>query len=272
MPSVSVVMSVFNGADVVQEAIASIREQTFSDFEFIIVDDGSRDATPEILRRAAIEDPRIVLLQHDNQGLTRSLNRGVRAARAELVARQDADDLSLPERLARQVAFMDANRHVLLLGTAAYDGTITGRTLARLPERSLLGESVFLHNPFAHTSAMFRRTDWQELGGYDESFDTSQDFELWMRFAERGAISMLEEPLVVRRLQEQSISRKKRLRQLRNGLRARLMHPGCGVLAALGATAYQGLSGSAPDWLVAVVRAAKGRRPEASEVPRGGRK
>lgn len=261
-PRVSVVMSVYNGADFAGEAIASIRAQTFTDFELVIVDDGSRDATPAILRQHAAEDARIVLLHHDNCGLTRSLNRGVRAARADLVARQDADDLSLPERLARQVAFMDANRHVLLLGTGSYDGTPAGRTPARLPDRAKLGQSLFLHNPFAHTSAMFRRADWMALGGYDESFDTSQDFELWMRFAERGAVDMLPEPLVVRRLQKHSVSRKKYMRQVRNGLRARLLHPRQGVLAALAATAYQGLSSSSPDWLVFAVRAAKGRRPE----------
>jgi glycosyltransferase involved in cell wall biosynthesis len=255
-------MSVYNGADVVGEAIASIQSQTFADYEFIIVDDGSDDGTAEILSRHAAKDPRIVLLHHDNRGLTRSLNRGVKAARADLVARQDADDLSLPERLARQVAFMDAHRHVLLLGTAAFDGSAQGRTPARITDRSRLGESIYLHNPFAHTSVMFRRTDWLALGGYDESFDTSQDFELWMRFAERGAIDMLEDPLVVRRLQEQSISRRKRLRQVRNGFRARLMHPRHGTLRALTATAYQALSSSAPDWLIATVRAARGRRVE----------
>jgi len=260
IPRVSVVMSVYNGAATLDEAIQSIRQQSFGDFELVIVDDGSTDATPAILQRHADDDPRLVLLAHANRGLTRSLNRGIAAARADLVARQDADDLSQPDRLLRQVAVMDQQPDVVLLGTGWLEATPAGLLPSRPVDRRALGRSVFLHNPFPHTSAMFRREAWQAVGGYDETFETSQDFELWMRLAERGPIDMLDEPLVVRRLQANSISNRKRFRQVRNGLRARLMHPRAGLAAALTASAYQALSSSVPDWLVAAVRARRLRQ------------
>ncbi len=273
-PAVSVVMSVYNGAATLDEAINSIRQQAFTAFEFIVIDDGSTDATPSILARHAADDPRLRVVTQANRGLTRSLNRGVSLARAPLIARQDADDISRPERLARQVARMAERPDVLLLGTASMERDMAGVDHASQRDASRLARLVYLHNPFAHTSVMFRKATFDALGGYDESFDTSQDFELWMRFAEQGAIDMLTDVLVIRRQQPNSISSRKRVRQYRNGLRARLMHPHAGRLPAIAATAYQVLSNSAPDWLVSAVRRARRRAvtsapgPSVSDNPR----
>lgn len=274
-PAVSVVMSVYNGAATLDEAINSIRQQTFTAFEFIVIDDGSTDATPSILARHAAADPRVRVVAQANRGLTRSLNRGVSLARAPLIARQDADDISLPDRLAHQVTHLAERPDVLLLGAASIERNRAGADHASQPDASSLARTVYLHNPFAHTSVMFRKATFDALGGYDESFDTSQDFELWMRFAEQGAIDMLTEVLVIRRQQPNSISSRKRVRQYRNGLRARMMHPHAGRLPAIAASAYQVLSNGAPAWLISAVRRARRRavppsppRPSASDKPR----
>ncbi len=117
-PRVNVIMAVFNGEQYLQEAIESILRQTFDNFEFVIIDDGSTDKTVEILNR--FSDERIKRLTNEsNIGLTRSLNRGIRFSRGEYIVRQDADDVSLPERLAKQVAYLDAHSMVGLVGTSA---------------------------------------------------------------------------------------------------------------------------------------------------------
>jgi len=115
-PKISVIMSVYNGEKYLREAIESILNQTFRDFEFIIINDGSTDKTSEIL--SSYNDPRIVIINNKrNIGLTKSLNKGLKMVKGEYIARQDADDVSLPERLERMVNFLDMNRDVGLLGS-----------------------------------------------------------------------------------------------------------------------------------------------------------
>jgi glycosyltransferase involved in cell wall biosynthesis len=251
---VSVVMCVHNGAETVAEAIESILNQTFPHLEFIILDDGSTDETLKIVESYRERDERIVLLSQPNAGLTRSLNIAISLARGVYVARQDADDVSCPRRLERQVEFLDSNPEIALLGTNCYidDGVL--RFEGRCLRTDEINRSVYLHNPFAHSSAMFRLSAFKEVGGYDESFDTSQDFELWMRFAKSGPIAMLPEPLVVRRQSHSVISRRRRHRQYVNGLRARLRHPRRGLVRAVSACVYQLLTDCLPVPLVRLKR------------------
>src|SRR4051794_29608800 len=116
MPKVTVLLAVYNGERYLREAIDSILGQTFQDFEFLIINDGSTDSTREII--LSYHDPRIRLVDNeDNIGQTRSLNRGLALAAGQFVARQDADDISEPERLASQVAFLEIHPEVVLLGT-----------------------------------------------------------------------------------------------------------------------------------------------------------
>lgn len=211
-PLVTVLMSVHNGGPYVDEAIGSILRQTFTDFEFLIVDDASTDDTPA--RIAAFGDPRIRVIRNDvNLGLTRSLNRGLAAALGSLVARQDADDVSHPGRLAAQVAFLEREPDVVVLGTQCryIDSRGAPKKVAPWPKSTsnlAIRWQLLFDGPFIHTSVIFRKAVvWGELGGYDESFVTSQDFELWSRISARGhAMRNLPQALVDFRVHSASAS------------------------------------------------------------------
>jgi len=184
-------MAVYNGDRFVADAIRSILAQTFSDFEFLIVDDGSTDETAAEL--AAFHDPRIRVIRNEvNIGLTKSLNLGLRQARGSLVARQDADDRSHPGRLAAQVGFLDREPDVIVLGTQGryIDARGRPRSAAPWPKSTsslAIRWSLLFDGPFIHSSVMLRRAIvWNEFGGYDETLAASQDFELWTRLSAAG--------------------------------------------------------------------------------------
>lgn len=223
-PIVSVILSVYNAEDVVRNAIKSILKQTFKQFEFIIINDGSTDTTKSILEDFASIDPRIKIINQENIGLTKSLNKGVKLAKGEFIARQDADDISFPERLEKQLEYLKLNNDVKLLGTNQWIQEKETRRLGRYQKKSELNKSLFYRSPFAHTSVMFSKKCFEEIGMYNESFDTSQDFEAWMRFAKKHSVDMLEEPLVIRTLSSSSISSRKSNRQAYNAFRARMLH------------------------------------------------
>lgn len=179
-------MSVYNAQDYLREAIESILGQTFRNFEFLIVNDGSTDASREIV--LSYQDPRIRLVDNpSNIGLTRSLNRGLNMARGRWIARQDADDVSLPERMARQIEFIQAHPERVIVGAQAEIMDAGGRAVRTgfsfKPTTSLgIKWGVLFGSPFVHSSVLFRKNIiWKELGGYNEAFKTSQDFELWSR-------------------------------------------------------------------------------------------
>jgi glycosyltransferase involved in cell wall biosynthesis len=206
-PRVSVLLCVYNGAGYLRAALDSILAQTLADFELIAIDDGSTDATPDILRGCA--DPRLVAVRQANLGLTRSLNRGLALAQGEYVARQDADDLSAPRRLERQVAFLDARPEVALAGTAVRVVDEQGRLVRehRYPQedaglrRALLARI----NPLPHSSVMFRRSGALDLAGWDERFLKAQDYEFYLRVIEAHQIASLPERLVTLRFRPGSL-------------------------------------------------------------------
>jgi glycosyltransferase involved in cell wall biosynthesis len=160
MPKVTMLMSVYNGARFLREAIESILGQTFRDFEFLIVDDGSTDDSREMILSYC--DPRVRLVINDrNVGLPRSLNRGLDLAQGEYVARQDADDISESARLAKQVAFLDSYHDVALLGTWYRKIDEGGRIIG---DRQLPCDHVRIRwcqlffCPFVHTAIMLRKS------------------------------------------------------------------------------------------------------------------
>ena len=202
-PAVSVLMSVHDGAPWVADAVASVLAQTAGNLELIVVDDGSTDATPDLL--AAVRDPRLRVMRQARTGLTRALNRALGAARGALVARLDADDVALPERLARQRAFLQQRPDVGLLGSAAReidaDGALV-RVVQPPAEDSALRRALIRANPFVHSSIVVRRALLERAGGYDETLAVAQDYDLWMRLARVTRLANLPEVLVVRRLDQ----------------------------------------------------------------------
>jgi len=194
-PKISVIMSVYNGEKYLRESVESILNQTFTSFEFIIVNDGSTDSSLDIIR--SYDDDRIRLIDNEqNIGLTKSLNKALRFAGGEYIARQDADDVSLPNRLERQVNYLEKHPEVAVLGTSVYlideDGKTTTKVVA------LAGPTLKdLHkgNQFTHGSVMFKKDIVAELGGYNESLRYVQDYELWLRLAKKHHIGNLREPL-----------------------------------------------------------------------------
>lgn len=201
MPLVSVLMSVRDAEQWVAQAVESVLRQTIQDFEFLVVDDGSTDRTGIILDE--LGDPRLRVIHQAQAGLTRSLNHALRLATAPLVARMDADDVALPERLARQLAFLDAHPEVGLLGTGWHEISPAGEILrTNRPPRDdrAIRRALIRANPFAHSSVVMRRQALEAAGLYDERFPVAQDYELWLRMSRVTRMANLPEPLVLRRL------------------------------------------------------------------------
>jgi hypothetical protein len=208
-PSVTVLMSVFNGEEFLRKAVDSILSQTYADFELLVIDDCSTDHSAEILRSYA--DPRLRVVRNEqNIGLTASLNHGLRLSRGELIARQDADDVSHATRLERQVGFLKQNPHIALLGAQVRIINETGSVLNPMglyrcaSEQGVVWQLLF-GNPFVHSTVMFRRAAIVDVGGYDESLRYSQDIELWSRVLVNHRGTNLRETLLDYRTHPSSI-------------------------------------------------------------------
>ncbi len=210
-PRISAVMSVYNGAAHLEEAVTSILQQTCADFEFIIVNDASTDATGEILQK--LDDCRVrVITNPSNLGLTRSLNIGLEAARGEYIARMDADDLSLPHRLERQLEFLEKNPAYALVGSSYYQIDEQGRLrslIEVLTTDADLRVGLRQQNWFGHGSVMLRREAVGQVGGYDEEFAYAQDYDLWLRISEQFKLANLAEPLYCWRASASCLSHRK---------------------------------------------------------------
>jgi glycosyltransferase involved in cell wall biosynthesis len=219
-------MAVHDGERYVGAAVDSVLAQQFGDLELIVVDDGSTDRSAEIVRQRA--DPRVRLIANGgNLGLAPSLNVGLAEARGEFVARLDADDVAVPQRLVRQVAFMDDNPQVALLGSwyveMAADGTPGAQV--KLPTRHWdLRWHMCLYCPFAHSAMLWRRmTVAERVGQYDERLAYSMDYDLWRRIAERLEVANVPENLLYLRAHEQSMTATYGERA-REGLRMQAAH------------------------------------------------
>ena len=206
-PKVTVLMSVYNGEKYLHEAVDSILNQTFTDFEFLIINDASTDRTSEILQ--SYRNPRIkVITNEKNIGLTKSLNKGLVIAKGEYIARMDADDMSMPERFEKEIEFLDTHKDYAAVGTYVKVIRVdSGST--DLWERPVtdaqIREHLKMDNCIAHGSAMIRRKCLVEVGFYDESIVRAQDYELWLRLSEKYRLANIPQYLYLRKIHEENI-------------------------------------------------------------------
>jgi hypothetical protein len=208
-PTISVVMTVYNGGRYLDEAVESICRQTFADFEFLIVNDGSTDHTADVLSRHAEKDPRIRVITQPNRGLVAALNAGCAAARGEWIARMDADDVSLPDRFEKQMNFLRAHPEIGVLGGASQ--FIENGELVDMYERPPLQHRDILDvfargNPVVHPSMVIKRAAFEAVGGYRPLFVAAEDVDLWLRLAERCELANLEDIVIHRRRHSEEAS------------------------------------------------------------------
>lgn len=206
LPRISVLLPAFNALATLPRAVASIRAQTFTDWELLVVDDGSMDGTTEWLRAQAAGEPRMKVISQPHGGIVAALNHGLATARGEFIARMDADDESLPERLAEQVALLDAQPDIGVVGSLvefAGDRAVSQGYALHVdwlntiisPEQISLNR--FVESPFAHPSVMFRRELVARHGNYREG-DFPEDYELWLRWL-AADVRMAKTPRVLLR-------------------------------------------------------------------------
>jgi len=208
-PTVSVVMSVYNGQRFLSEAVQSILGQSFSDFEFVIVDDGSTDKSSEILAQYMRRDGRIRVHRQTNKGRALSLNIGMELSKGRYIARMDADDVALPNRLAEQVDFMERHPEVGLLSGSYERINSDGRLMdtVRLPLGDDEIRSMMLHsNAMCHPAVMMKKEVAIACGGYRKVFSESEDYDLWLRMSERIQLANLEQPILRYRVHSKQAS------------------------------------------------------------------
>lgn len=225
-PKVSVIMSVYNEEEIVMDAIESILNQTFKNFEFIIVNDGSTDKTPEILENYTKKDKRIKIITNSkNIGLTKSLNKAIKQARGKYIARMDADEISFKHRFEKQVEFLERNFDIALVGSfTKIVNKKNGKILNFKPflDYQSIKKAMFFSNQFSHSSVMLRRDIIQELGGYNEDFIFAQDYELWLRIMQKWKIVNIPKFLGVDYRREKGIGETKRRKQIYFGNKAKI--------------------------------------------------
>lgn len=209
-PKVTVLMSVYNGEKYLNESIDSMLGQTFKDFEFLIINDGSTDKTAEILK--SYNDPRIRIINNEkNIGLTKSLNKGLRLTRGEYIARQDADDISMPERLEKEVEFLEMHQDYAVVGTFTKIINENSEILSFLerPIEDLKIKEFFKKdNCIVHGSSMIRKACLLDVGFYNELMIRSQDYELWLRLSKKYRLANIDKYLYMWRKHDDNIEAK----------------------------------------------------------------
>ena len=229
-PLVSVLMPCYNAAASLEEALDSLGCQTLSDYEIVAVEDGSTDATPQILFRRAAQEPRLRVISQPHAGIVTALDRGLEACRAEYVARMDSDDFSHPDRLERQAEFLQAQPEIAVVGCRVEgfpaEQVRQGNRIYIDWLNSLLSEAdirreIFIESPFAHPSVMFRKSVIVEAGGYQEH-GWAEDYDLWLRlYTGGGRFAKLDEVLLGWREHPDRLTRQDSRYSLENFIRAK---------------------------------------------------
>ena len=211
---ITVLMPAYNVEKYIREAIDSVLRQTFTEFELLIVNDGSVDGTERIIR--SYPDPRISLITQSNQGVSAALNTGLKQARGKYIARFDADDICYPERLREQFDFMEQHPEYVMIGTDADYMDKNGEYLLRYENIGHTHEEILsrirIYCPFVHSSVFYRKQIVLGLGGYDEKAHTFEDWLLWTKLIEKGKTLNFQTPLICVRLNPESVTVDEKLR------------------------------------------------------------
>lgn len=209
MPKISVLMPAYNSEKFIAEAIESILNQTFSDFELIIINDGSTDNTAKIIRQYAKQDSRIKFIDNKkNSGLIAVLNQGLDLCSAEYIARMDSDDISRPERFAKQVAYLDAHPDVAVVGGWHKEfGTAAHMDIHKYPHNSAILDFIILNNPMSHPTAMIRTSVLREHKiYYDKRYIHAEDYDFWYQISKHAPLHNLQEVLLDYRCHGNNVS------------------------------------------------------------------
>lgn len=216
IPTISIVMGMYNAASHLRDCMESMISQTFSDFELIIVDDGSTDQSVKIVE--SFKDPRVRLLKQENRGLPSALNKAIALARGEYVARMDADDIAVPERLEAQLSFLRRHPEVDILGTQAIiinENGVSGEMMKKPIATKNVHKYLEYACPLIHPSYMVKAGVYRSIGGYREELLTAQDFEFLLRATEAGfMLANVPQALLLYRYNPDGISAKNTRRQL----------------------------------------------------------
>lgn len=221
-PAITVLMPAYNAARYIGEAIASVLQQTFTDFELLIVNDGSTDETLNVIN--GFKDERIVVISQTNRGVADALNAGLKYARAPYIARFDADDICYPYRLEKQIRFLQDNPGYILVGSEAKyilengDFLFDFHCIAYSHEQIM--DKLYFYCPFVHPTVMYRKDAVIQAGGYPTHAHNFEDYLLWTRLAGTGKLCNLTEPLIKYRLNSTSVTidekwRGRRFRELK---------------------------------------------------------
>ena len=221
---ISVIMSVYNGEKYLRQAVQSILTQTYADFEFIIINDGSTDGSRELLE--GFKDDRIRLFNDENKGQTKSLNEAIRHSTGKYIARMDADDIALPQRFEKQIYVMESDSDVAMCGSFADVVDGGGRYIRtyRVPvSNSSIRRNILMHNPFIHSSVMIRKDVLDAVGYYDESFNRAQDYELWTRIVFKYTTVNIPEILIKYRIHDDQMTSSFGIKMRMEGIKSRLL-------------------------------------------------
>ena len=220
---ISVILPVYNSEEYVSESITSILNQTYKNFELIIIDDGSTDNSKVICKNFSKKDNRIIFLDNNHIGLTRSLNKALEIARGHYIARQDADDVSLPNRFEKQIKWFLKDKKRVLCGTNC---KILTQNNEYKNNRSLkfsnsgIKKKLKYSNCFVHSSIMFSNKSAKIFKNYDENLEFAQDYDLWWKLSTLGKVGNLKEKLVILRNRKNSVSVKNENNQTLNFIKS----------------------------------------------------
>jgi glycosyltransferase involved in cell wall biosynthesis len=217
-PPLTVLLAVYNGQTYLREAVDSVLAQSFRDFEFIIIDDGSSDRTLSILREYEANDSRIRLVSRPNKGLTNTLNEGLSLARGEFLARMDADDVCMPDRFEKQVAYLREHPECVLVGARVQLMDPKGlpiRIVGTETEHEQIDSAHLARRwPVVHPAVTMRMSALRQVGGYRDIYNTLEDLDLFLRLAEVGRLANLPDLLLRYRQHFASITHSKEGQQL----------------------------------------------------------